>query len=94
MTPRIGLKFLKFLLLKICKILYGFLLEDMFIRVVTVFLYVTDVLVIFFIMFLKVGLLDEEKILPLGKDITAVGVCRFKDGLPEIKSCDDLPYFL
>ncbi|KAH7547082.1 hypothetical protein FEM48_Zijuj01G0269400 [Ziziphus jujuba var. spinosa] len=41
-----------------------------------------------------VGLLDEEKILPLGKDITAVGVCRFKDGLPEIKSCDDLPYFL
>lgn len=44
--------------------------------------------------FLKVGLLDEEKILPLGKDITAVGVFSFKNGIPEIKSCKDLPYFL
>jgi E3 ubiquitin-protein ligase MUL1 len=44
--------------------------------------------------FLKVGLLDEEKILPLGKDITAVGVLSFKNGIPEIKSCKDLPYFL
>ncbi|KAE7999046.1 hypothetical protein FH972_003530 [Carpinus fangiana] len=41
-----------------------------------------------------VGLLDEEKILPLGKDITAVGVLSFKNGIPEIKSCKDLPYFL
>lgn len=41
-----------------------------------------------------VGLLDEEKILPLGKDITAVGACSFKNGIPEIKSCKDLPYFL
>ncbi|KAM3699309.1 hypothetical protein ACB094_05G016000 [Castanea mollissima] len=41
-----------------------------------------------------VGLLDEEKILPLGKDITAVGMCSFKNGIPEIKSCKDLPYFL
>ncbi|CAA0814594.1 E3 Ubiquitin ligase family protein [Striga hermonthica] len=41
-----------------------------------------------------VGLLHEEKILPLGKDITAVGVCNLKDGIPEIKSCEDLPYFL
>lgn len=41
-----------------------------------------------------VGLLDEEKILPLGKDIIAVGMCSFKDGIPEIKSCKDLPYFL
>ncbi|KAK4591358.1 hypothetical protein RGQ29_021533 [Quercus rubra] len=41
-----------------------------------------------------VGLLDEEKILPLGKDITAVGMCSFKNGVPEIKSCQDLPYFL
>ncbi|KAF4368218.1 E3 ubiquitin-protein ligase SPL2 [Cannabis sativa] len=41
-----------------------------------------------------VGLLDEEKILPLGKDITAVGVCSIKDGTPEINSCKDLPYFL
>jgi len=41
-----------------------------------------------------VGLLDEEKILPLGKDITAVGMCSFKNGVPEIKSCKDLPYFL
>lgn len=43
---------------------------------------------------LKVGLLDEEKILPLGKDISAVGVCYSKNGIPEIKSCKDLPYFL
>lgn len=41
-----------------------------------------------------VGLLDEEKILPLGKDITAVGICSFKNGIAEIKSCKDLPYFL
>lgn len=41
-----------------------------------------------------VGLLDEEKILPLGKDITAVGVCSLRDGIPAIKSCNDLPYFL
>jgi E3 ubiquitin-protein ligase MUL1 len=41
-----------------------------------------------------VGLLDEEKILPLGKDITAVGVCSLRDGIPEIKSCKNLPYFL
>ncbi|MCE5165902.1 hypothetical protein HAX54_013014 [Datura stramonium] len=41
-----------------------------------------------------VGVLDEEKILPLGKDITAVGVCSSKDGIFEIKSCKDLPYFL
>lgn len=42
----------------------------------------------------KVGVLDEEKILPLGKDITAIGVCSSKDGILEIKSCEDLPYFL
>ncbi|KAK6125022.1 hypothetical protein DH2020_016272 [Rehmannia glutinosa] len=41
-----------------------------------------------------VGLLYEEKILPLGKDITAVGICNLKNGIPEIKSCKDLPYFL
>ncbi|KAF3452033.1 hypothetical protein FNV43_RR08129 [Rhamnella rubrinervis] len=41
-----------------------------------------------------VGLLDEEQILPLGKDITAVGVCSLKNGNFEIKSCKDLPYFL
>ncbi|XP_073296663.1 E3 ubiquitin-protein ligase SPL2-like isoform X1 [Primulina huaijiensis] len=41
-----------------------------------------------------VGLLDEEKILPLGKDVTVVGTCSFRDGIPEIKSCKDLPYFL
>ncbi|KAL6970494.1 RING-type E3 ubiquitin transferase [Sarracenia purpurea var. burkii] len=41
-----------------------------------------------------VGLLDEEKILPLGKDITAVGICTLKDGIAEIRSCKDLPYFL
>lgn len=39
-------------------------------------------------------MLAEEKILPLGKDISAVGICNFKNGIPEIKSCKDLPYFL
>lgn len=41
-----------------------------------------------------VGLLDEEKILPLGTEVTAVGICGLQDGVPEIKSCKDLPYFL
>ncbi|KAI4329083.1 hypothetical protein L6164_021385 [Bauhinia variegata] len=41
-----------------------------------------------------VGLLDEEKILPLGKDINAVGLCSFRDGIAEIRSSKDLPYFL
>ncbi|KAK6914688.1 hypothetical protein RJ641_019805 [Dillenia turbinata] len=41
-----------------------------------------------------VGVLDEEKILPLGKDISAVGLCSLKNGILEIKSCQDLPYFL
>ncbi|KDO37009.1 hypothetical protein CISIN_1g028047mg [Citrus sinensis] len=41
-----------------------------------------------------IGVLAEEKILPLGKDISAVGICSFKNGIPEIKSCKDLPYFL
>ncbi|QCE02384.1 baculoviral IAP repeat-containing 2/3/4 [Vigna unguiculata] len=41
-----------------------------------------------------VGLLDEEKILPLGKDITAVGLGSLNNGVVEIKSCKDLPYFL
>ncbi|CAK8560448.1 unnamed protein product [Lathyrus sativus] len=41
-----------------------------------------------------VGLLDEEKILPLGKDINAVGLCSLRNGIAEIKSCEDLPYFL
>ena len=48
----------------------------------------------FLYFFLKVGLLDEEKILPVGKDITAVGLCSLKNGIAEIKSCKDLPYFL
>ncbi|KAJ0242368.1 E3 ubiquitin-protein ligase SPL2 [Hirschfeldia incana] len=41
-----------------------------------------------------VGLLDVEKILPPGRDLTAVGICSFNNGVPEIKSCQDLPYFL
>lgn len=41
-----------------------------------------------------VGLLEEEKILPVGKVISAVGICSSKDGVPEIKPCHDLPYFL
>ncbi|KAK7255713.1 hypothetical protein RIF29_29132 [Crotalaria pallida] len=41
-----------------------------------------------------VGLLDEEKILPLGKDYSAVGLCSLRNGIAEIRSCKDLPYFL
>ncbi|KAH7565580.1 hypothetical protein JRO89_XS09G0230100 [Xanthoceras sorbifolium] len=41
-----------------------------------------------------VGVLDEEKVLPLGKNISAIGICDFKNGIPEIKACKDLPYFL
>lgn len=41
-----------------------------------------------------VGVVDEEKILPLGKEVTAVGTCFSKNGIFEIKSCRDLPYFL
>ncbi|KAI6691407.1 hypothetical protein NL676_028235 [Syzygium grande] len=43
---------------------------------------------------LIVALLDEEKILPIAKHVTAVGHCFLKNGIPEIKSCNDLPYFL
>ena len=31
--------------------------------------------------FMKVGILDEEKILPLGKEITIVGIFSLKKGL-------------
>lgn len=43
---------------------------------------------------LKVAMLDEEKILPLQKEITAVGICSLRNGAFELKSCKDLPYFL
>ncbi|KAK4479541.1 hypothetical protein RD792_015058 [Penstemon davidsonii] len=38
--------------------------------------------------------LEKEKILPIGKDMTVVGICSLKDGIPQISSCSDLPYFL
>ncbi|XP_076930150.1 E3 ubiquitin-protein ligase SPL2-like [Bidens hawaiensis] len=41
-----------------------------------------------------VGLLDEEKILPVGKEITAVGLVSMKNGTPEVMACNDLPFFL
>lgn len=41
-----------------------------------------------------VGLLDEEKILPVGKEITAVGLVSLKSGIPEVMACKDLPFFL
>ncbi|XP_076939290.1 E3 ubiquitin-protein ligase SPL2-like [Bidens hawaiensis] len=41
-----------------------------------------------------VGLLDEEKILPVGKEITAVGLVSMKNGTPEVTACNDLPLFL
>ncbi|MFS7923972.1 putative E3 Ubiquitin ligase MUL1 [Helianthus anomalus] len=42
----------------------------------------------------RVGLLDEEKILPIGKKITAVGLVSLKNGTPEVSACNDLPFFL
>ncbi|KAJ0987508.1 hypothetical protein J5N97_005864 [Dioscorea zingiberensis] len=39
-------------------------------------------------------MLKEEKILPIKKEITAVGICTRKGGAVEIKSCSDLPFFL
>ncbi|KAJ0492000.1 putative transcription factor C2H2 family [Helianthus annuus] len=47
-----------------------------------------------FLVVLKVGLLDEEKILPVGKEITAVGLVSLKNGTPEVSACNDLPFFL
>ncbi|KAF3326551.1 Mitochondrial ubiquitin ligase activator of NFKB 1 [Carex littledalei] len=41
-----------------------------------------------------VALLDEEKILPVGKEITAVGICSTKNESLEIKPCEDMPCFL
>lgn len=41
-----------------------------------------------------VGLLDEEKILPLGKEITAVGLCALQQDTPHIQASHDLPFFL
>ncbi|OEL16442.1 E3 ubiquitin-protein ligase SPL2 [Dichanthelium oligosanthes] len=42
-----------------------------------------------------IALLDEEKILPIGKELTAIGLCRAKDeGSVEISSCPELPFFL
>ncbi|KAI0498863.1 hypothetical protein KFK09_019761 [Dendrobium nobile] len=41
-----------------------------------------------------VALLDEEKILAIGKEMTAIGKCRSQNGALELKSCPDLPYFL
>ncbi|WOG99118.1 hypothetical protein DCAR_0518466 [Daucus carota subsp. sativus] len=41
-----------------------------------------------------VGLLEDEKILPLGKDITVVGMCGLSNKTLEIKSCKDLPFFM
>jgi E3 ubiquitin-protein ligase MUL1 len=46
------------------------------------------------LLFLKVALLDEEKILPVGKEITAVGICRVENGSFEINPCEDMPCFL
>mgnify|MGYP000403228208 CR=1 FL=1 len=44
---------------------------------------------------LQVAILDKEQILPLGKEITAVGILdRNVDGQPVIKSSTRLPYFL
>lgn len=44
--------------------------------------------------FWKVGILDEEKILPVEKVVTAIGICSLNDGVPEIRSSKEIPYFL
>ncbi|XP_062210072.1 E3 ubiquitin-protein ligase SPL2-like [Phragmites australis] len=41
-----------------------------------------------------IALLDEEKILPIGKEITAIGLCRTNDESVEISSCPEIPFFL
>ncbi|XP_042442498.1 E3 ubiquitin-protein ligase SPL2-like [Zingiber officinale] len=41
-----------------------------------------------------VALLNEEKILPIGKEVTAIGICSIRNGAIEIKSSKDLPCFL
>ncbi|CAD6209822.1 unnamed protein product [Miscanthus lutarioriparius] len=42
-----------------------------------------------------IALLDEEKILPIGKKITAIGLCHVKDAESvEITSCPEIPFFL
>ncbi|KAL5726402.1 RING-type E3 ubiquitin transferase [Ranunculus cassubicifolius] len=40
-----------------------------------------------------VGLI-EEMLLPLGKEVTAVGNCSLQYGNPQIEACQDFPYFL
>jgi hypothetical protein len=39
-------------------------------------------------------LLDEEKILPVGKEITAIGYIRPHKASVEISSCSEIPFFL
>lgn len=41
-----------------------------------------------------IALLDEEKILPIGKEITAIGLCRVNNQNVEITSCPEIPFFL
>ncbi|EFJ29866.1 hypothetical protein SELMODRAFT_91152 [Selaginella moellendorffii] len=42
-----------------------------------------------------VGVIDEEKILPLNREITAVGfLSKHPQGLPAIKSSNQMPFFL
>ncbi|XP_006649492.1 E3 ubiquitin-protein ligase SPL2 [Oryza brachyantha] len=41
-----------------------------------------------------VALLDEEKILPIGKEITAIGFCRPHRASVGISSCPEIPFFL
>ncbi|GJN08904.1 hypothetical protein PR202_ga26864 [Eleusine coracana subsp. coracana] len=41
-----------------------------------------------------IALLDEEKILPLGKELTAIGLGRTNDGSVMITSCPEIPFFL
>jgi hypothetical protein len=49
----------------------------------------------FFFFMCQVGLLDEEKILPIGREITAVGTLDMSlDGYPVIKPSGCLPIFL
>lgn len=60
----------------------------------SLFVLISNCLLFLLFIIMKVGVIDEKRILPLGSEISAVGVCTYKSGVPEIRSCKDLPYFL
>lgn len=72
----------------------GFFLLIILLSSLSHFVLIGNCLLFLLFIIMKVGVIDEERILPLGSEISAVGVCTYKNGVPEIRSCKDLPYFL